>query len=146
MKKVKIIKVYHGKSDYVLMEIYRKYKLQLSIIGLIIGLIFLLLSAAGIFFNDFDIVKNNNALQEIFKTFGNYIYWLFIIMITLTIASAWIFGDLILKLRKFNNLIKSESKATFVRNQNELEELAWNLGPKYLDILNKRKRKFRIRN
>ncbi len=91
-------------------------------------------------------VKNNNTLQEFYKTLGNYIYWLFIIMLTLTIAAAWIFGDLMIKLKKFDNLIKSDSKATFVRNQNELEELAWSLGPKYLDILNERKRKFRIRN
>ncbi len=129
-----------------LTDIYRKYKLQLSIIGLIFGLIFLLLSTFRIFFNDLDMVKNNNTLQEFYKTLGNYIYWLFIIMLTLTIAAAWIFGDLMIKLKKFDNLIKSDSKATFVRNQNELEELAWSLGPKYLDILNERKRKFRIRN
>jgi len=91
-------------------------------------------------------VKNNEFLQDIFKGLGNYIYWLFIGMIVLTIASGWIFGDLIISLNKFKKLIDTTSKATFVRNQNEIEELGWKLGPKYHVIVNERKRKFRIRD
>jgi hypothetical protein len=113
---------------------------------LIIGAIFLILSALGIFLGDNDTIKNNDFLQSFFDTLGNYIYWLFIIMLTLTVACAWLFGDLMLKLQKFNELIKTSSKATFVRKQNELEELAWKLGPKYWDMVIERKRKFKIRN
>jgi hypothetical protein len=93
-----------------------------------------------------DVIKNNEALQSFFDYLGNYIYWLFLIMVTLTIACGWIFFDMMIKRQKFNDLIQTSSKATFVRNQNELEELAWKLGPRYMELLNERKRKFRIRN
>lgn len=126
-------------------ELYRKYVLEISFIGLIFGSIFLALSTVGVFLENYDFVKDSAFLKGFLDTLGNYKYWLFIIALCVTIACGWIFGDLILKLKKFNSLIKTESKATFVRNQNELEELAWKLGPKYSKILNKRKRKFRIR-
>jgi hypothetical protein len=140
------MEVYLGKSDFVLEEIYRKYNFQLSVVGLIIGAIFLILSSLGIFLGGNDTIKGNDFLQSFFDLLGNYIYWLFIIMLTLTVACGWLFGDLVLKRQKFNELIKTSSKATFVRNQKELEELAWKLGPKYWDMLIERKHNFKIRN
>ncbi len=112
---------------------------------MIIGLIFLLISALGIFLNHLDFVKENGFLQSIFDALGNYIYWLFIAMITLTIACGWIFVDLVLSRQKFDELVKTGSKAVFVRNFNELEDLAWKLGPKYMDIVYERKKKLRIK-
>ena len=128
-----------------LKNFYRKYAIQITLIGFIISLIFLILSSLGIFIGDLDVIKDNDFLQSFFNATGNWIYWLFIISITFTIACGWIFGDLVLKLSKFNNLIKTTSKATFVRNQEELELLAWKLGPNYLDILDERKHDFKIR-
>jgi hypothetical protein len=130
----------------VLKNIYRKYTIQIGLIGFIIGLVFLIISALGVFLIDYGFVKDSDFLQGFFDTIGNYIYWLFIGMVALTIAGGWIFIDLSMKLQKFNTLIKTTSKATFVRNQNEIEELAWRLGPKYMDEVSERKHKFRIRN
>ena len=120
--------------------------IQLSLIGFIIGLIFLIISGMGIFLGDLDFVKDNQFLNDFYDSIGDYNYWLFIGMVALTIAGGWIFVDAILKLQKFNKLIQTTSKATFVRNQNEIEELAWKLGPKYQDMVYERKRKFRIRS
>jgi len=120
--------------------------MKITFIGFIISLIFLILSSIGIFFGEQDFVVKNEFLQNFFNGIGNWNYWLFIIAITLTIACGYIFGDLMLKLSKFNKLIKTTSKATFVRNQEEIETLAWKLGPKYMDIVDERKQKFRIRD
>ncbi|WP_455392750.1 DUF3198 domain-containing protein [[Eubacterium] cellulosolvens] len=125
---------------------YRKYVFQLTFIGFIVSLVFLIISSLGIFLGDHEFVTGNEFLQGFFNGVGNWNYWLFIVAITLTIACGWIFGDLSLKLSKFNKLIKTTSKATFVRNQDEIETLAWKLGPRYMDIVDERKQKFRIRN
>ena len=128
-----------------LKELYRKNVLLINLIGLIIGLIFLVLSSIGIFLSDMDFAKDNEFLQSFFDAMGNYIHWVFIGVITLTIACGWIFGDLMLKQQQFKKLIDTGSKAIFVRNLVELEELAWKLGPKYMDIVYERKKKFRIK-
>lgn len=120
--------------------------IQLSLIGFIVGLIFLIISGIGIFLGDIDFVKDNQFLNDFYNSIGDYNYWLFIGMVALTIAGGWIFVDAIFKLQRFKKLIETTSKATFVRNQNEIEELAWKLGPKYQDMVFERKRKFRIRN
>lgn len=125
---------------------YRKYVLQITLIGLIVNLIFFIISSLGIFMGDQEVVKNNTFFKDFFNAIGNWNYWLFIITITLVIACGWIFGDLMLKLSKFNNLVKTTSKAIFVRNQEEIESLAWKLGPKYLDTVDERKHRFRIKN
>jgi hypothetical protein len=125
---------------------YRKNVQEISFFGFIISLVFLIISSFGIFLSDMDFVKDSSVLQDFFNSIGNWNYWLFIIAITFVIACGWIFGDLMLKLSKFKELIKTTSKATFVRNQEEIETLAWKLGPKYMDLVDERKQHFRIRN
>ena len=125
---------------------YRRFVLNISLIGFIISLIFLILSTLGIFFGDHESVTSNEFLTNFYNSIGNWNLWLFIIAITFTLICGWIFIDLILKRSKFNKLIQTTSKATFVRNQEEIEELAWKLGPKYMDLVDERKQKFRIRN
>lgn len=125
---------------------YRRFVIKITFIGFIVSLIFLILSGIGIFFGEHEFVLNNDFLNNFYNGIGNWNYWLFIIAITITVACGWIYGDLMLKLSKFNGLIKTTSKATFVRNQEEIETLAWKLGPKYMDIVDERKQKFRIRD
>ena len=128
-----------------LKNFYRDYSMQITLIGFLVSLIFLILSSFGIFFSDYDFVKDNEFLQDFFNSIGNWNYWLFIVVITLTIACGWVYGDLMLKVSKFKELMKTTSKATFVRNQEEIETLAWKLGPKYIDIVTDRKAEFKIR-
>ena len=119
--------------------------MRLSLIGLIIGLIFFFISMTGIFLNDMDFVKKNDFLQGYLDAVGNYNYWIFMLMLVLIIGAGWIFGDLFLSLQKFKNLMNTTSKATFVRNLNEIEELAWKLGPIYIEMVAERKHEFRIK-
>jgi hypothetical protein len=125
---------------------YRRHAFTLTFVGLIVSLIFLIISSIGIFLGESDFVKDIEALQSFYNSVGDWNFWVFIITITLTVACGWIFMDLVFKRSKFNALINTTSKATFVRNQDEIEELAWKLGPKYGDIVDERKKKFRIRN
>jgi hypothetical protein len=106
----------------------------------------MLMSAIGIFFGESNFIKDIDFLDSFYTSIGDWNFWLFIVTITVVIACGWIFGDLMLKLSKFKRLINTTSKATFVRNQEEIEELAWKIGPKYMEIVNERKQKFRIRN
>ncbi len=127
------------------MEFYKKYAIALNLIGLIFGAVFTLLSTIGIFFPEEDFVKNSDPLTEFFKVLGNYIYWLFMIALGILLICAWLFGDIILSKKKFDKLIVINSKAIFVRNQNEIEELAWKLGPKFVDLVIEKKKEFKIK-
>ena len=98
-----------GTSGQMLMELYREHSIKINLIGLIVGAILTVISILGVFFGDFDIIKNNDALIGFFDFIGDYIYWLFIIAIGLLIICAWLFGDLILKLKKFNHLIDTNN-------------------------------------
>jgi hypothetical protein len=137
--------VHLGTSGQMLMELYREHSMKINLIGVIVGAIFTVLSILGVFFGDFDFIKNNDGLTGFFDFIGNYIYWLFILALGVLIICAWLLSDMILKLKKFNKLIDTNSKAVFVRHQNEIEELAWKLGTKYLEIVADRKRELRIR-
>jgi hypothetical protein len=137
--------VHLGTSDQMLMELYKEHSIKFNLIGVIVGAIFTVLSILGVFLADIDFVKDNGALTGFFDFVGNFIYWLFIIALGVLIISAWLFSDLILKLKKFNQLIDTNSKAVFVRHQNEIEELAWKLGNKYLEIVVERKKELKIR-
>ena len=128
-----------------IMDFYREQAIKLNLIGLIIGAVLTLLSTIGVFFPNEDFVKNSDPLKGFFEYIGNYVYWLFIIALGLLITCGWLFGDLILKLNKFKELIDTNSKSNFVRHQNELEDLAWKLGSKYWDMLVEKKKEFKIR-
>ena len=127
------------------MDFYREHAIKLNLIGLIIGAVLTVLSTIGVFFPNEEFVKNSDQLDGFFEYIGDYVYWLFIIALGLLIMCAWLFGDLILKLNRFKELIATNSKSNFVRHQNELEDLAWKLGPKYWDILVDKKKEFKIR-
>ena len=128
-----------------LMELYREHSFKINFVGIILGGIFSLISIIGVFFPNHESVTNSEAISGFYDMVGDYIYWLFIIALGVFIICLWLYVDLYLKLKKFKDLLKTNSKAIFVRNQNELEELAWKLGPKYWDIYVERKKELKIR-
>jgi len=63
----------------------------------------------------------------------------------LLLVSAYYFFVNLYRRWKFNRLFDIDSKAKFLGNLNELEELAWNLSTKHEMMVEEKKREFKIR-
>ena len=92
------------------------YTLQLGLICLIIGIGLTILGAFGIFFYDFLKDQELNSIIDTIDSIGDWIYWCILIGPVLIIAGGWYFFDNISKRREFKELIKTTSKAKFIRN------------------------------
>jgi hypothetical protein len=63
----------------------------------------------------------------------------------IVLFSGWYMGDQIVKRKRFNKLIDTESKSKFLDNQDEIEELAWRLSTKHEHIVMEKKKELKIR-
>ena len=124
----------------------RNHRLELSSIGLIISGIFLFIGTAGWLFPDSDLVNDSEYLQQILEPIGNYDFWVFVPSVIAFAILFWFFYDFIAKSRKFSNLIEISSKSNFKKNKSEMEFLAWELGDKFVERFEERKRELRIRD
>lgn len=128
------------------LKFFRNHKFELSGIGLIVTGILLFISIIGVFLPSADIAKDSEYISETLDFLGNWDYWLFIGSIIFFLISLWILTDFILKLRKFNNYIETASKSTFKKKKEEIEFIAWELGDKFVERFEERKKEFRIRD
>jgi hypothetical protein len=99
----------------------REYKLEIASMILIAGVIFSLAGVAGTYFPHSSIP----VIGDLVRYMGEWNVWLVVLGPMFLIAGGWVVGDNIAKRREFNRLITTHSKATFVRNLDRLEELAW---------------------
>jgi hypothetical protein len=129
-----------------LVRFLKNHKFELSGIGLIITGILLFVSTVGVFFPKSELATDSEYISNILDFLGDWDYWVFIITIIVFVACLWIFIDFILKLRKFSNYIETGSKSTFIKNKEEIEFLAWELGEKFIEQYEERKKELRIRD
>jgi hypothetical protein len=119
----------------------REHTIVLSIIGLIIGIFLFAIGTVGIFFADMEI----SVISDIVDRIGYWYYWAFALALILTFASMYFMYMTVSDRNKFYDLIDTGSKATFVRNQDELEEIAFRLGSSYQEELFEKKRELKIK-
>jgi hypothetical protein len=119
----------------------RERTLELSIIGFIVGIITTIIGTLGVLLPSYDVEYIDKFLAKI----GFWDYWLFIGAVMLLFTSVWFMYVNIKDRKTFNDLIDTGSKATFVRNQDELEEIAFRLGSKYQEILFDKKKELKIK-
>lgn len=119
----------------------RENILGLSIVGFILGITFTIIGILGVFLPNYEVVYIVDFLNMI----GYWDYWIFMLALILTFASVYLLFQNVSDRKTFNDLIDTGSKATFVRNQDELEEIAFRLGTKYQDILFDKKKELKIK-
>jgi len=85
-------------------------------------------------------------MEDQFKQLGNYKSWFLIGGILLILTASYYYLALIAKRREFNVLVATKSKGDFVRNQDRIERLAFELGSQELEVVAARKKEFRIRH
>lgn len=72
-----------------------------------------------------------SIFQDIVSPFGNWVYWLALIGPVGFIVVLWWMLDYFFKVRKLKDLIDTESKAKFIKCQDDIEYIAWRLPRKY---------------
>jgi hypothetical protein len=85
-------------------------------------------------------------MESQFSQLGNYKSWFLIGGTLLILTASYYYLALIAKRREFNVLVATKSKGDFVRNQDRIERLAFELGSQELEVVAVRKREFRIRH
>lgn len=76
---------------------------------------------------------------------GNWAFWVVIIGLLLLVPGIYYLAVFIKQLREFNELMKTDSKALFIKNQDRIEELAWRLHPRYEKLVIEKKDKLKVK-
>jgi hypothetical protein len=109
----------------------RAQRFPVSIIVLAIGILFDVL-AFGAFTplqNDAPFTSINSATDQAASGGPNYTLTYPILGVILTIIGAYLVGAYYVARRKFEHLMLTKSKAEFLRNIPDLEDLLWDLTP-----------------
>ena len=120
---------------------FRKNSMMLAVTALATGFISTIVGLFGVIIPEHAPSFVGGALDRI----GNWGYWLFFIGLLLLAGGIWQIWSEISNQRKFERLMLVDSKAKFIRDQDELEYLAWSLGKDYKERVEKRKKDLRIK-
>ncbi|MCD6383764.1 MAG: DUF3198 domain-containing protein [Thermoplasmata archaeon] len=101
-----------------------------GLLGLL-GVIMTAWSVTALFY----IEKVSPNWQKAMERVGNYNWWILILGGLFALMGIGYFWYLANSKKKFDSLIKTESKAIYLRNLKELQELAYKLGPKYVELV-----------
>jgi len=121
--------------------------LKENLLGLSIGLFFVslifgILSGAAWFVPP---DKLSGGLRSFADAIGNWKYWIFLISAALVGISIYLMYSNFKKRSQFNELIETDSKQVFVKNLDDIEYLAYQLGPSYVEKVWDKKQLFKIK-
>ncbi|MFQ6106973.1 MAG: DUF3198 domain-containing protein [Thermoplasmata archaeon] len=104
-------------------KILQEFTLEISVVLLVLGIFLMLIVITGNFFpND-----SPEFLIRVHKDINGWLVWLDVIAPIMLMVAAYYFGITLKMSWEFARLIDTKSKATFIRNQDRIEELAFNL-------------------
>lgn len=114
------------------------------------SVIYLILGAIGVtvfFVSMNDLILHINSITSVitFQSLGNWLYWVFTLGLVFFIVFFYMFFKMTQDTRRFEELINSNSKQTFVTNLKELEKLSRALGRKYSVELSEAKQRWKVK-
>jgi protein-S-isoprenylcysteine O-methyltransferase Ste14 len=123
-------------------KLLREMSMEISFIIFMCGLLLFLIGMFGVFFPE----STPIVLDELVRPFDetNWDSWAFFIGLLLTLGGGWVFVDKAKKLHEFNKLVNTTSKASFVRNLDRIEYLAWKLTSKQEEIVESKRKYWRL--
>lgn len=119
----------------------KENQIGLSFALFAVSSIFFVLSIIAIFFH----TKVGGGFKDFVTYIGEWKYWIIIISIILLGISIYLIYTYNKNLKKFKDLMDTDSKAVFVRNIEEIEYLAFELGPEYEGQVDEKKQNLRIK-
>jgi hypothetical protein len=121
-------------------ETMRNHKAEIAILVFVIGIFLTALPLA--YFTPFSATPGLGALAT---AAGNFNLLFAIVGPIIFIVGAFMFGSYVIARRKFEHLMLTKSKAEFLRNIPELEDILWDLTPNDIVRYEQRKSELRIR-
>jgi len=122
-----------------------EYRKEIAAILSILGVIGLLISIAGSFFDE-------NAPPFIYsfylvsKPLGNWNLWILLISPVALIIGVWWLYDYFKKVKKLEKYLSENSKSKFIRNIEDVQYLGWSLPQKYEDMVLEKMDEFKIKS
>lgn len=125
-------------------KIIREHMLMLTMILCMVGAI---MTGIGVlwYFTFIQSIIVNAPLEVFAEKLGEWGWWILISAPVILIAGVWYFFDQIMARKKFNKVVSLNSKANFVKNISEIEEVVRKLPIKYRVRFEEKKKKFKIK-
>ena len=120
---------------------YKEFKIPISLVMLAITLFIFILDV--IYFFSLGILPLN--FQSFLTTIGGWIYYIFLLSLVGIIYFAYLLASTVSQRRKFEELIFTDSKATFVKNERDLDVISRKLGPSFRKRYEEKKGQLRVR-
>ncbi|MCL5408008.1 MAG: DUF3198 domain-containing protein [Candidatus Thermoplasmatota archaeon] len=120
---------------------YKEFKIPISLVMLAITL-FLFVLLVMYFFN---LTILPLSFQSFLTSLGGWSYYIFILSLAGFLYFAYLLAVTVSERRKFEELIYSDSKATFVKNERDLDVISAKLGPSFRKRYEEKKSQLRIR-
>lgn len=122
-------------------KILREYIIFFSVLILGLGLFFAICSFYGYFSANYQ----PGFFKVINDILGYWTVWVLIFSIIVIFIGTWYTYDTIRKRREFEEYIKTDRKASFIKHLKDLEVIAYKLGPRYQNILKEKKEIWKIK-
>lgn len=81
-----------------------------------------------------------------YSSMGGFASYFFLLALLVFASVGYVAGAYLTKLREFSRLVGTKSKGDFIRTQDKIERLAFELGTHQQDEVTARKKEFRIRH
>ncbi|MCK4367696.1 MAG: DUF3198 domain-containing protein [Thermoplasmata archaeon] len=124
-----------------MVKFLQEFKLEISALFLILGLFLTIIVITANFFPD----QSPDLLRRVHKDVGGWLVWLDVIAPIMLLVAVFYFGATLKMSREFEKLMDTKSKATFIRSQDRIEELAYNLTEGHRERLQEKKEELNIR-
>jgi uncharacterized protein (DUF58 family) len=120
---------------------YKEYKIPISLLMLAISL-FMFVIVAIDFFN-LTILPVN--FQAFLTTIGGWSYYIFVLALAGVLYFTYMLVTTVYQRRKFEELIFTDSKASFVKNTKDLDLISKRLGPSFRKRYEDKKVQLRVK-
>ncbi len=119
----------------------KEFKIPISLV--MIALTLLLFVILSVYY--FSLSTLPTDFQHFVSTLGNWSYYIFVLSLVGLLYFAYILVSTDIDRRKFEELMNSDSKATFTKNTRDLETVSRKLGPSFVRRFKQKKDQLRIK-
>jgi hypothetical protein len=122
-------------------RILQEFKLEISALLLVLGIFLVIVVVTGNLFPE----SSPDLLKRVHEDIGGWMIWLDILGPIVLIIAVYYFVSTLRMMREYERLMETKSKATFIRNQDRIEELAFTLTENHRRRLQEKKEELKIR-
>ncbi len=116
----------------------RDYQFFLYVILFAVSIVVFVISANQLLFHE-------SLLNQLSFNVGYWIYWIFALSLIFALTFIYMVFSVIKNASRFEELINSTSKSTFVKNLKELEIISKKLGKSYIIQLKTAKERWKVK-